>query len=180
MNMRFGPKQRLIIAGAAGALILGFGGWGFLRLAARVWQRDFILGELRSKTEKMRGDRELADDLALILERRRSDLDRISAVFVNRARPVAFIETLEGLASSSGNKIAIDIIDQKSDERHLGFRLTVEGEDQNLLRYVRLLETLAHKLEMEEAVFQKNLPDPSAGRPSTASHLILSFRVSAR
>ena len=180
MNMRFTPKQKLIVAGAVSALVLGLAWWGFWRLAVGVWQRDFVLGELQSKIEAMREDRERARDLAVILERRKSDLDRIDKFFVNRERPVAFIEAIERLGAATGNKIAIDVAEARDDGQRLGFRLTLEGGENNLLRYVRLLETLPYKLEMEETFFQRNMPD-SSGVPKTAAvRLILSFKVRAR
>ena len=180
MNIRFAPKRKLAVAGAVAALAIGLAGWGFWRMAVGVWQRDFVLGELQSKLEGLREDRDRAKDLAVILKRQDKNLDRIGEFFVNRERPVAFIEAVERIAVSSGNAIALDVDEGRNDERHLGFRLTAEGEEDNLLRYVRLLEALPYKLEIGEIIFQRRVSDSSTGRTGGKSSLIISLRVSAR
>lgn len=180
MNLRVASMQKVVAAGAAMALVLGLGGWGFWRLTLRIWQSDFVVRELQSKIETLREDRERAGDLAMILERHKSDLERINGFFVKRERPVGFIEALERIAVASGNTIVIDVDEGRNDERHLGFRLTVEGEEKNLFRYARLLETLPYKLEMGEIMFQRRASDSSSPRTGGTNRLILSLRVRAR
>lgn len=173
--------HKLWATAAIAALVLIAGGWGFGRMSHRVIQSDLALAEIQSRigasAEERRGVRSLEE----ILKKRQPDLDRISAFFVPRERPIAFIEQVERLAASTGNSIAIDVDDGRSNEEALVLRFTVEGGEKNMLRYVRLLEAMPYKIEMEEMIFQKvALETRSDTKPIPPARLIIALRVRAR
>lgn len=181
MKIRANARQKLIAASAAACLILAGAGWGFWRVTRAVWRSDFVLGETQSKIDGLADERRQARALEMILESRKEDLTRIAEFFADRERPIAFIESVERAAAASGNKIAIDAEEGAGDPEALRFRITAEGTEAGLLRYVRLLEALSYKLEMEEITYQKTQSDPFAvGGPKPSARLLVALRVRAR
>lgn len=173
--------HKLWATAAIATLILGAGGWGFWRMNHRVRQSDLALAEIQSRIDASAEERRGVRSLEEILKKRRADLDRINAFFVPRERPIAFIEQVERLATSTGNSIAIDVDESRSDKEALAFRFTVEGGEENMLRYLRLLETMPYKIEMEEMIFQKVAPETrSDTKPIPPARLIITLRVRAR
>lgn len=179
--MRFDPTRKLIAGSAVALVIVSATAWIFWRVGLGVWQADFILGEIQSKIDGLSEERRRARALEEVLVSRKDDLARVNGFFVDRERPIAFIESMERAAARTQNSIAIDVDERTGEERTLSFRVTAEGDEANLLKYVRLLETLPYKIETEEVVFQRIAADSArlAG-PRPAGRLLLSLRVRAR
>ncbi|QQG45575.1 MAG: hypothetical protein HYW89_01460 [Candidatus Sungiibacteriota bacterium] len=97
------------------------------------------------------------------LEDRVKDFSRIEAFTVDRERPVAFIEFLEGMAKKTNNLMALDFDEIKSKGKALFFRVTIDGSESSTRQYLRLLELAPFEIRPEELIFQK------LGRETTAS-----------
>jgi len=172
------PKKKFVISALGTSLILGVGLWGFWRMSHRVARADIVLAEIQGKIDGLFEERRQSRTLEAILVKYRDDIRRIEEVFVDRARPVAFIEAIEELASKTGNAIAIEVNEPGSEKRALSFRITLEGERDNLLTYIRLLENLPYKIETTEMFFQKDVADfASVPKPRPPARLLLSFLV---
>ena len=89
------------------------------------------------------------------LEEKNSDVARIKKFFVERDEIVEFIETLEGLAKNSGNKIALDYDEFKSQGEYLFFRLTADGTEKSVRRYLEAMEFLPYEIRTADIAFQK-------------------------
>ncbi len=181
MKIRIGARQKLILAALAALCVLGSASWGFWRVTRAVRRSDFVLGEIQSKIDGLVDERRRAQVLEAVLEKRKRDLGRITEFFVDRERPIAFIEAVERAAAATGNTIAIDVDEGAGGGQVLLFRFTAEGTEANLLRYVRLLETLPYKLEIGEITYQKIPSDSSSGPGSKPpARLLLTLGVRAR
>lgn len=117
------------------------------------------------RLEKERASAVLSAELA---KRRPADITRIRAFFVNRERPVAFIEALEGLARDTGVEILLNAEERASRPGFLAFRIGLKGAKEGLLTHLRLMELMPYKISVEDVVFREDL---------AGSELILLFQV---
>ena len=176
------PTSTLIVTTIAVTLAAAALGWGYWQLARRVNANNLERREIELRIAGLEEERRNARNLASLLDERRLEVSRINRFFIDRDRPIAFIEDIERLAAATDNIVTIDIDEEQSDERNLGFQLTLEGSQVSILNYVRLFELAEYKIAGQELAFQKSAADAaqttSAGRP--AGRLLLTIRARAR
>jgi len=167
------------------ASIAGFG-FGLWWLYVQIGRFDAVFGGLEKNIAGFEREREEAKRFAGLKDRARRDFDRIEKFFVNREEPLRFIEDLEALASQSRNTIAIDADEAGSSGEELLFRLTLEGREENLAQFVRLLERVPYHLVLEEMAFQSTRSivtglggsaSFSAGPERSGDRLTISVRI---
>lgn len=179
--MKFFSQGKLIAVSMASALMIGICGWGWWWFCARVLADDAARSGIRQKIERLAASRASAHAFAEFRDARQEDLSRIGAFFSDRSRPIALLQALEALGRATGNQIMIDIDDASSDDKYLAFRVSIEGSEQSILRYVRLLEHIPYQTKITAMNYERSPRDSRAVLSSGASgRLIVALRVRAQ
>ncbi|OGZ96772.1 MAG: hypothetical protein A3J10_02425 [Candidatus Sungbacteria bacterium RIFCSPLOWO2_02_FULL_54_10] len=186
-TLRIPARYTFVAVSVVALAAVGIAAWGFAQAIAIVWQGHAAQAEIRQNIGVRAEERQSARASEVLLRNRQEDIRRIGAFFVPRHGPIAFIEAVEYVASRTGNTISLDIDENVGGERALRFRLTVEGGANGLVDFMRAVELLPYKIDIQDMVFQDTSPaggalpgkTPSVRREAPA-RLLLSLDVSAR
>lgn len=130
--------------------------WAYLFLNQKSLTLLQDLNQIESKILSIEKERGSAKKSLAILKERQGDLARIESVFIKKAGAVDFVEELEILAKRTNNSFVIDLDETKSrEENKLIFRMAVDGTLNSVLKYLKLLELLPYKIEIENLTLQK-------------------------
>ena len=149
------PRRKLFLMMGISLTILVFWGWVLARLLQQVKNTNITLRELEEKVGELETRRKMAGDMQILFQDRAEDFSKIKSFSVNKERPVVFIEDLEDIARKTLNRIGINFDEGKSKDKNIYFRLMVDGSEDSLLKYLKLLELLPYKIKVEEVSFQK-------------------------
>lgn len=155
ININLSSRQKLFLTAAiflAGAV---FWVWLWIGFLYRVKNAGATLQDLKGQIPALEEKRKLAGEMQALFKNRTGDLEKIRSFLISKDRPVVFIESLEELARKTRNRIAINFDEGKSKDQNLFFRLTLEGGEENVLKYLQLLELMPYKLKVEEVSIQK-------------------------
>lgn len=180
--MKLSSKQKLIFTSGISLVVSIALAWAFFYLASGVIGARSSAETVMQRIAKVEAEIAQANTFKSILEDRGDDIAHIEKLFVDRERPIELIERLESAATSTRVVLSIDLGAQSSNEEFLDLRLTLEGSDQGLLKYLSLLELLPYEIKIEEITFQRsgNEQSRAAGSgPAGArnSRLLLSIGV---
>lgn len=161
--MKIYSKQKFILTAAIAAVgVLAAGSaFGWLALHTGIILKN--LEEVETKLAAMEYGRKNAYAIRNVLKEKRVITSRIRALFINRDRPIAFLDEITRLGKITGNNVVLDYSEQESDQESLAFRLTVEGAAENTLKYVKLLELMPFALSIESINWQAFSPADAAG-----------------
>ena len=175
--MRLHPRQKLIAASAASALALGASVWIFWFFASGVSEDGAARAAIQARLDGFAQDRLRTQAFGMVRARRQEDIGRILGFFVDRARPIVFLQALEGLGRATGTAVAIEVDDAAGDGGHLGLRVIAEGSgQQTMARFVRLLERLPYAVTVTQINEEKKSSDAGA-RPGPSDRLVVALRV---
>ena len=173
--MRMTPMQKMIGAVAVSVAAVAAAGGVFLWLAFSVAREGLARGAISSRIRDMAEERALARAASAVAEARAGDLARIRGFFINRKKPLAWVEFLEASARAAGNSIALALDEGAGDA--LIFRATLEGTPESILRALRAWEAAPYAFSPEDFIFQK-LPAQSSGvLPAYPARLIITIRA---
>lgn len=180
ISMRLYPRARLIFISVVSFLLVGSAVFAFRYMAGSVIRNGNAIWEIQSKIDDFARERMDAKIIEEFLDERGEDYARIREFYIDAKQPVAFLEHLEALARTTGNALAINLDGGGNDARHLGFRLTLEGSEEGILTYVRLLERVPYHVEIAGIFYQSLVSDvpPRAGEP--LARLSITLRVRTR
>ena len=131
-------------------------GWIYLSMASAVRRADSDLAAVRTSIAALEQERRQARGFDRIIEERGGDLQRVEAFFVDRERPLEFIERLENLAKAAKSQIALEAEGPDSPGR-LVFRVTLDGFEANIIAFLKLFELLPYEIQVEEFTLEKIL-----------------------
>ena len=176
VTVQLGITVFIAACAVAGAAML------FIILAGRIESSQTALIDLESRIANGDEARAEAASSRGALALRVESLDRVSRFFLGPDRPVGFIETLEGLARRTRTTAAIDIDEANSTPLVYTFRLTVEGSDTAVLRYLDLVLLLPYEVRVDDAALQHVQPGDIrsgtvAGQTTPTARLGLTFKV---
>lgn len=173
------PRARLIFISVISLVLVGGALFAFWYMAESVIRSRGVSVDIQSQLDALTRERADAKVVERLLGERKKDRIRIKEFYADAKQPVAFFEDIEALARASGNTLAIDLDEGRSDARHLGLRLTLEGEEKSLLAYVRLLERVPYHVEITEVLYQNLASEAShrAGSPSARFNIALQVRT---
>lgn len=164
--MRFNHRQKLLLTVILSLITVSiFGlvlGWLFIR----VKKASVALKETADKIALLETERKTARETQILFKVRAEDLTKINRFFVDRERPVEFIENLEKIAQKTKGQIVIDFDEGRSKEKNLFFRLTVDGSEAGTRKYLKLLELMPYKIGVENVTFQKIIAGEMPAFPS--------------
>lgn len=181
--MSFSLRKNIFFTVILAAMAVGAFAGVYVFMASAVNNANASLKEIGGKIAALEEDRRRVRILERIMEKREPDFARINAFFVSRERPIDFIEKVEDLAKRTGNAVAL-AVEGQANGPELGFRLTVDGNEQSVARYLKLFELLPYALRVEDMVFQRLSGGeasilPGAGATPTA-RLILVVKIRSR
>lgn len=156
----------IIVLGICGAT-----GFIFWRLVDNVSRVQGELNDLEREIAQREQGRTSLKSMSGIITTRQSDLDRISNFLIDHSQPVYFVEQLEALAKDTHNIFTIDIDEGKSSDQNTFFRLTVEGTESSAFTYLKLLELMPYRIEVQEIILQSISPDEAARSAPVKSKL---------
>lgn len=178
---RIPAHQKFAATALAAFALVALAAWGFGRALAGVRQADAARLAVQEKIADADEERRQARAGGKLLEERKEDLGRITRFFANRKNPIAFIESVERAGAQTGTRVVLDVDEGASSDRVLHFRLTVQGREDHLLLFARVLELLPFLIDIREMVFQNASSDGVTEPPQkSVSMLLLSLDVGAR
>lgn len=163
---------------AASAILAGVSIWTYVYMASSIARAKTALVEVKQEIISAEAERKEARSLKKTLEERDADIARINKFIINRQSPIEFIEELENLARRTQNSIILDVQNEKNGP-DLSFRLTLEGSQDSVTKYLRALELLPYEIQVEDIAYQRVSSDPRVAGSSAFSRLILSIKVKA-
>ena len=155
IKMNFSPLQKLISTIILALLIMGTAAKLYGMLVANITAMNEKNSMLENKIANSEEDQRHAHTLSVLFESRKDAIERIKQIFVNRERPVAFLDDLTSLGNNTGNKIALDYLENESTEALLSFRLTVEGTEGTIIKFLRILELSPYSVAIQELNWEK-------------------------
>ena len=181
MIRRISPRQNLMFTSLLALIPLGAFIWVYVFMAVAVSRADASLKEIGGKIAALEEDRRRVRILEKIMEERRSDFAKINAFLVSHDRPVGLIEQVEDLAKRTHNAVALAVEGQVNNTPELGFRITVDGSEESVARYLKLFELLSYAIRVEDMVFQRLSGGevsvlPSAGTALTRLTLVVKVK----
>lgn len=174
--MRFSPKQKLIATVTVSAVALGACLWGFWVVANGVLRDDAVRADIVARLDALAADRAHAQAVSALRALRQEDSARVATFFIDRTRPIQFLQALESVGRVTGAAVAIDVNDAGSDATHLGFRVIIEGGRQDMVRFLRILERLPYLITVTEINEERKSPDARASS-DPSDRLVVSLRV---
>jgi|GEM_PF-3404987 hypothetical protein len=179
MMKHFSPRRKFVATLSASIAVLGVAFWGFGYIASVILRDQATRADLQERLVSLAQDRVRADAAAALRGRRGDDIARVLGFFVERARPVVFLQSLENLGRITRTTVTIDVDDDGVAAGYMGFRVIVEGEGRDTARYLRLLEHLPYVMTIAEISDEKALSDGSA-QTGPPDRLAVRLRVRAR
>lgn len=174
------PRARLIAVSILSALLAGGACFAFWRMTQDVLRSMAVGRELQAQIDDLEHERIEAKEAEKMFAERAEDYKKIKEFYVDAAQPVAFLKDLEAIGRATGVKLAVDLNGSGRDERYLALRLTVEGAEDRLLSYARLLERLPYHLEITEVAYQNPAAEPAHRPGDPSGRFEISFRVRTR
>lgn len=147
-----------------------------MKISAGIDARAVIIPEIYRLSE----ERVLGRGVGSLLTTRQDDLSRIQGFFADRARPLAFVESMQQAAKATGNFAEFAVSEKGGSNTDLLFRASIEGTEKSVMRYVRAIESLPYIVFIEEASFEKIAPGsrrPRAGFSTAEVRLSIAIRV---
>lgn len=153
--MKFNLRQKFLATVIVTPLLVGVFGWLYIAMASAVRRADSGLAQVEASIAGLERERRQARIFERTIEGREKDLARIENFFVDHERPLEFIEQLESLAKVTGSLIALNIESPTAGGRDLNFRITLDGFEPNVARYLKLFELLPYEIKVQELTLQK-------------------------
>lgn len=183
--MIFNSRRKLFLMIGVSLAVLAFWGWILAGLLQQVKNTSITLYGLEEKVADLEARRKAAGDIQILLQDRAKDLAKINNFSVSKERPVVFIEELEDVAKKTKNRVAIDFDEARSKGKNIFFRLAIDGNENSVLRYLKLLEFMPYKIKVEEASLQRltsaqistSLTLPKESEVPLSHHLEVLIRV---
>ncbi len=177
--MKFSSRQKLFLTIAVSLTVLSFLSWVLAKLLNQAKTASTVLRGSAEKIFELEAKRKLADEMRILIKDRAEDLAKINKFFVDRERPVEFIENLEEVGKKTKNRVFIDFDEARSKGKNLYFKLTIEGSENSTRQYLKLLELMPYKVRVEDLNFQKMTisETPTFVRQPKGSEISLSHRL---
>ena len=150
----------------------------FVLLNARIQDAHTDLGDIAGEIITREEARKNARILAAVLVEKQSDIARVQSFFVDRNRPVEFIEALEHMAVETQVTLALSIDEASTRTDLLVFRLSVDGEAAAVRTYLGLLETMPYAVRV--AAFQYHSDDSGEAKAGAHASLSVLLEVEGR
>lgn len=152
------PKQNFVLTCAILSLALAgfiFGIW--LETKYIITQANKI-SKNREELSNIQKQREELRLSSYFLKENHSAIQELLAFFVDPKQPIAFIKTLEKLALLTNTKISIPTASKNKQENILNFSIALEGEKNNVLQYLKLLELLPYDISINDISINRISP----------------------
>ncbi len=153
--MKFNLRQKFLATVIVASLLVGVFGWLYVSMVSAVRRADSGLLKVEASIAGLERERRQARIFERTAEEREKDLARIENFFIDHERPLELIERLEGLAKVTGSLIALNVESPTAGGRDLNFRITLDGFESNVAKYVRLFELLPYEIKVQELILQK-------------------------
>lgn len=153
-TMRINPFYTFIITIAVCALVISVLVFGLVSMSLNVLSADDELAAVDAKINELYQERRRAETVGMLLTERKDDIVRLRGFFLDRQRPIEFIEQLENLARMTKNTIALGVQEGSKDTSSLSFRITVDGTQSSIRTFVRIFDVLPYSITISSVTFQ--------------------------
>ena len=175
--MRNTPRQKSIIA-----IVISF-----LLIPASIAATWFLYREMQAiKTEiqtiregiaSLEAENGAIRDFQAVRSRRADDIGRINKFFIEKDRPLAFIETIESLGRITQTALAIDAGGMSKESDYFTFRFAIDGDRENTFKFLSLLEQIPYNILISSFTVSPTEGDP---QNPEARRTRLSLTIKAR
>jgi len=153
--MRISLRARFIVTTVVALLLSLIAVLAYLQLFFSIRGIKTVFAALETKIALAEKERKSSRLDSTLLETRAEDLKRINNFLIDRENPLPFIEAVEMLAKNTQNRLSLDFAETESKQEGIAFRLTTEGSEPNVLRFLSLLEVMPYDIEIRDVIFQR-------------------------
>ncbi|MDP3769395.1 MAG: hypothetical protein Q8R40_00465 [bacterium] len=177
--MRISPFTKFIVKSSLLLIAIALLGFTFMYLSNNVLKSRAELGNTVTQISSIEKNQARLVRTSDLLNKRSADIARLTALSVNRDRPLQFIERMEQIGRITNTVLSLNIDETKSTAESLMFRLVIDGTDTSVRKMLRLIEALPYQITIENLSFQKDInQDPASLKPG--SHLNIVMKVKAQ
>src|SRR3989338_90725 len=116
-------------------------------------------------------------DFQAVRSRRADDIGRINKFFIEKDRPLDFIESLEYLGRITQTALAIDAGGMSKESDYFTFRFAIDGDLENTFKFLSLLEQIPYNILISSFTVSPTEGDP---QNPEARRTRLSLTIKAR
>lgn len=172
------PKQRSILTIAVSLLFIFLSGaaTAFLYRETRTVKTE--IQTIREEIFTLEAENGMIREFQTIRAKRAEEMTRIHAFFIDKDRPLAFIEALESLGRQTKTSLAIDAGGASKDPKYFTFRLSLEGSREDTLAFTALLERMPYEILIRSFTLSSSEgAAESPGAPRTRLLLTISAKT---
>ena len=173
--MRLTPFIKFTLTSALSAFSIATLGFIFFAVARNVQESRNNLNTIVSNITSSEKDRDRIIHISDLLKDRAQDINRLTSLSVNRARPLQFIERIEEIGHVTNTILALSVDEAKGDANSLIFRATIDGTEASVRSALRLIEALPYQLAIENFSFQRDSGQQVSLKPP--AHLTIAMRI---
>ena len=162
------------LAGSAGLLFI------FITASDNVQNHRKALATTVTKLTSGEKDFDRLNRISDLLKNRQSDIKRLQGIAVERARPLAFIETIEQIGHLTKVKVSLGVDEIKGSGDSLFFGATLEGTEKSVRTMLALINALPYQIAIESITFQRDIPGGVSNAGSffqPVTRIVLAMRV---
>lgn len=184
--MRFTLKQKFIFTISAVIFAVAAQAALYWQFYSKVREERERLSMIEADIRSSESERAAARKIDEVVSSHEDEIRRIEKFFVDPERPVDFIESLENLARKTRNQVALSVESSPKDQHIFSFRVSADGKEEELVKYLRLLELLPYEIQVDEISLQRgqgqeNPPGGSSEALAAPTHrLTLLIRVKTK
>ena len=133
-------------------MALAFLGFGFL--TTRVERAEEALAAIAVDIADLELERRAAAQFSALEKTRGPDIERISNFSVTRDRPIRLLEDVERAAADASTTISVAVDEDAGSQAALVFRISSAGSEENVSRFLRLIEFLPYDIAIRAVALQ--------------------------
>ncbi len=144
--MKDTQKQKSIIAITISffLIIVSIAGTWFLYREMQMITTEIQI--IREEIASLEAENGAIRDFQAVRSRRADDIERINKFFIEKDRPLDFIESLESLGRVTHSTLAIDAGGLSKESDYFTFRLAIDGNQENTFKFLTLLERMPYTI----------------------------------
>ena len=176
--MKNHKNYRSLVIITSSIILVGFaiaGTWYLYQNVNRIRTENF---NIRQSIASLEAENNSIRDFQAIRTSRQADIERINKFFIEKERPLNFIEAMESLGRSTRIRMSLDAAGQPDKGNSFTFRILAEGERSNIFRLISLIEKMPYYITVNS--FSLNQAANLGPAGSEIKNTVLSMTISVR
>lgn len=153
--MAVSPFAKLIITSTVMLSLFAAAIFFYIRAISDIAANEDMLIVLEEKIAQLQHEQKRVAATGEMLQRHTQDIERVRNYFVDKNRPIIFIEELERAARETKNLITLVIEEGKQEDKTLFFRVTFDGTESSVRHALLVLDRLPYQGAIASISYQR-------------------------